>query len=207
MATVSSHSLPNMEKLFKPFGTVESYATVFFSYLEQMELFYNYMSTIDELCYVVDPMIIDTKCNHRLIKIGRIDSKQMIWALFFIYFFSEADDRVYIKVTVDPLVPTSITAVFFGPTKATEYYRNLYRERIYDWNTNDDIHRNLLRIFGEQFCHRIIMNQYSLLSHDKFYNFFNFFWQIRCRFHWKVKIISTRIAAFAIRIGYVTKSQ
>lgn len=75
MATVSSHSLPNIEKLFKPFGTVESYATIFFSLLEQMELFYNYMSTIDELCYVVDPMIIDTKCNHRLIKIGRIDCK------------------------------------------------------------------------------------------------------------------------------------
>lgn len=76
MATVSSHSLPNIEKLFKPFGTVESYGPIFFSYLEQMELFYNYMSTIDELCYVVDPMIIDTKCNYRLIKLGTmIESK------------------------------------------------------------------------------------------------------------------------------------
>lgn len=77
IATVSSHSLPNIEKLFKPFGTVESYATMFFSYLEQMELFYGHMSTIDELCYVVDPVKIDTKCNYRLIKIGRIIGEQM----------------------------------------------------------------------------------------------------------------------------------
>lgn len=72
MATVLSHSLPNIEKLFKPFGTVESYATMFFSYLEQMELFYGYMSIIDELCCVVDPIKVDTKCNQRLIKIGII---------------------------------------------------------------------------------------------------------------------------------------
>lgn len=45
-------------------------------------------------------------------------------------------------------MPSSISATFFGPTKTTEYYRDLYRERIHDWNTNDDIHRNLLRVFG-----------------------------------------------------------
>lgn len=71
MATVSAHSLPNIPKLFKPFGTIETYATMFFSYLEQMELFYSYMSSIDELCYVIDPTKNDTKCNHRLIKIGK----------------------------------------------------------------------------------------------------------------------------------------
>lgn len=75
IATVSSHSLPNIEKLFKPLGTVESFATIFFSYLEQMELFYSHLSTIDELCYVVDPIKIDTKCNFRLIKIGRFDEQ------------------------------------------------------------------------------------------------------------------------------------
>lgn len=70
-ATVSAHSLPNIDKLFKPIGTVESYTTMFFNYLEQMELFYSYMSAIDELCYVLDPTKPNTKCNHRLIKIGK----------------------------------------------------------------------------------------------------------------------------------------
>lgn len=49
---------------------------------------------------------------------------------------------------VDPLVPSSITTNFYGPTKSIEQFRNLYRDGINEWNIKDDIYRNLLRIFG-----------------------------------------------------------
>lgn len=53
------------------------------------------------------------------------------------------------KIKVDPLEPTSITASFYGPSKQVERYREIYSKRIDDWNANDDIYRNLLKIFGK----------------------------------------------------------
>lgn len=52
------------------------------------------------------------------------------------------------KITVDPFAPSSVTTTFYGPTKQAERYRSMYQERIDDWNTNDDIYRNFLKIFG-----------------------------------------------------------
>lgn len=82
-ASVLSHSLPSIDKLFKPFGTIESFVTTFFSILEHLEQFYVEMNTIDELCYVVDPMEITTKCNYRIIKLGVLKHY-----FIFIFFFN-----------------------------------------------------------------------------------------------------------------------
>lgn len=59
-------------------------------------------------------------------------------------------DRVYMKIKVDPLNPASLTTTFYGPTKQVEQYRRIYYEKLDDWNMNEDIYRNLLRIFGRK---------------------------------------------------------
>lgn len=68
--TVLAHSLPESEKFFKPINTIEMHSATFFNLLEQMENFYAQMNTIDELTYVVDPEVVTTKHNHRVIKLG-----------------------------------------------------------------------------------------------------------------------------------------
>lgn len=69
--TVDSHSLPDVSgKLFNFAGNIESYAAKFFEYSNQMEEFYRHMNAIDELCFVVDPVDVNTKCNSRIIKLG-----------------------------------------------------------------------------------------------------------------------------------------
>lgn len=61
---------------------------------------------------------------------------------------SFVDNRMYMKIQVDPLEPSAVTTTFYGPTKSAERYRQIYREKMDDWSLNDDIYRNLLRIFG-----------------------------------------------------------
>lgn len=70
--TVLAHSLPENDKYFKPINTIEMHSATFFSLLEQMEPFYAQINTIDELTCVVDPEIISTKHNHRVIKLGKV---------------------------------------------------------------------------------------------------------------------------------------
>lgn len=68
------HSLPDINgKLFNFCGNLESYAAKFFEYLDQMEEFYCHMNAMDELCFVVDPVEVSTKCNMRVIKLGKFD--------------------------------------------------------------------------------------------------------------------------------------
>lgn len=70
--SVLDHSLPDLNgKLFNFIGNLESYASKFFEYLDQMDEFYGNMNTIDELCFVVDPVNVTTKCNYRVIKLGK----------------------------------------------------------------------------------------------------------------------------------------
>lgn len=61
---------------------------------------------------------------------------------------SFVENRVFMKIQVDPLEPSAVTTTFYGPTKSVEQYRQIYREKMDDWSFNDDIYRNLLRIFG-----------------------------------------------------------
>lgn len=125
--SVLTYSLPDNDKYFKPFGTIQTYSATFFELLKQTEEFYANMNTIDELTCVVDPEEITTKHNHRVIKL---------------------EDRVYMKIKVNPLEPSSVTTKFYGPTKKVERYRQIYHEKLDEWNVNDDIYRNFLRIFG-----------------------------------------------------------
>lgn len=53
------------------------------------------------------------------------------------------------KIKVDPLEPTSVTATFYGPSKQVETFRDMYLKGIDEWNPSDDIYRNLLKIFGK----------------------------------------------------------
>lgn len=127
--SVLSHSLPDNDKYFKAFGTIETLSATFFELLKNTEEFYAQMNTIDELTYVVDPEEITTKHNYRIIKM---------------------EDRVYMKIKVDPLEPSLVITTFYGPTKKVEQYREIYHKKLDDWNVNDDIYRNLLRIFGKK---------------------------------------------------------
>lgn len=126
--SVLEHSLPDNDKYFKSFGSIETHTAIFYDLLKQTEEFYAQMNTIDELTYVVDPDEITTKHNHRVIKL---------------------EDRVYMKIRVNPLEPSAVTTTFYGPTKKVERYRQVYHEKLDEWNANEDIYRNLLRIFGK----------------------------------------------------------
>lgn len=53
------------------------------------------------------------------------------------------------KIKVDPLDASSVTTSFYGPTKKVEEYRKIYHEKLDEWNENEDIYRNLLRVFGK----------------------------------------------------------
>lgn len=53
------------------------------------------------------------------------------------------------KIVVDPLMPSSVSVSFYGPTTAIERYRDMYKAGLDGWNVDDDIYRNLLRIFGK----------------------------------------------------------
>lgn len=76
--------------------------------------------------------------------------------------FSCTDDRVYMKIIVDPLLPSSVSTTFYGPTSSVEIYRDKYRDGISDWNSDEDIYRNFLKIFGKD--SRIISIYYILYS-------------------------------------------
>lgn len=123
-----------------------------------MEQFYIQMNSIDELTYVVEPVDISTKHNYRVIKLGNLFVLRAFLELEFnrdICFTTE--NRVYMKIKIDPMEPKSITAAFYGPSKSIERYRKMYLDRIDDWNANDDIYRNLLKIFGNFFVLIIII--------------------------------------------------
>lgn len=148
--SVEDHSLPDNEKYFMVSGAIETYSGIFFRLLDEMEKFYDQMDTIDELTYVVDPVKISTKHNYRMIKLGKTENAKDL----FIHktsnlFVVSAENRVYMKIKVDPLEPTSVTPTFYGPSKQVERYRQLYLRGVDDWNPSDDIYRNLLKIFGE----------------------------------------------------------
>lgn len=56
--------------IFGACGTIAAYVNTFQLYLEQLDLFYDYMNTIDAMCFVVEPTVITTKSKNRTFKIG-----------------------------------------------------------------------------------------------------------------------------------------
>lgn len=79
--SVLEHSLPESEKYFKPVGRIEMFSATFFHLLDQMERFYAQISIIDELTCVVDPEVITTKHNHRVIRLGKFTHCKFILCL------------------------------------------------------------------------------------------------------------------------------
>ncbi|XP_058448405.1 E3 ubiquitin-protein ligase FANCL [Malaya genurostris] len=124
---VTDHSLPNFgasNQLFKGHSSIEMHTISFVHLLDQLDEFYANLHKIDELCYVVDPSVIDTRTTWRIIK------------------FSQ---KVFLKLIFHPLQPSSIVVNFFGPSKEVEYLRELYDDKIEDWDPESDVYTNLLR--------------------------------------------------------------
>lgn len=69
---VVEHSLPEIRsEMFKSYGSPESHLFEFKKYLEQFEEFYCNINTIDELCFVVDPVVYSTKSYTRTFKYSK----------------------------------------------------------------------------------------------------------------------------------------
>lgn len=69
---VLDHSLPELKsEMFKSYGSPESHLFEFKKYLEQFEEFYCNINTIDELCFVVDPIVYSTKSYTRTFKYSK----------------------------------------------------------------------------------------------------------------------------------------
>lgn len=49
---------------------------------------------------------------------------------------------------MDPLLPSSLTVTFIGPTLQVEHYRNKYEQEISNWDDDLDVHKNLLKMCG-----------------------------------------------------------
>lgn len=129
-ATVQRHSLPDKDSfgnnLFSISGGLENVVGQFRRLLEQFSDFYSHLHTIDELCTVVEPVLVSTKHNWRMIRIT---------------------ERVLGKIVIDPFSASAITMNFIGPTLEVEKYRKIYNENIHRWDIDLDVYRNLLRIF------------------------------------------------------------
>uniref|UniRef100_A0A8D8I2P1 E3 ubiquitin-protein ligase FANCL n=1 Tax=Culex pipiens TaxID=7175 RepID=A0A8D8I2P1_CULPI len=127
--SVISHSLPDLGssvELFMYPAAPEAHTTQFVRVLEQLEEFYSNLNTLDQLCYVVDPTEVDTRLTWRIIK------------------FSQ---KVFLKITLHPLQPSSIEVAFIGPTDEIELLREQYNGKLEDWDPDSDVYTNMLRIF------------------------------------------------------------
>ncbi|XP_059611563.1 E3 ubiquitin-protein ligase FANCL [Phlebotomus argentipes] len=124
---VTEHSLPpQLEKMFWKIGSIESHLANFNALLEQLNEFYDNMHTIDELCFIVGPANITTKTTSRIIKFN---------------------EKIFLKISIDPLIPSQVALVFIGPIAEVEPLREIYNEKIADWDVEMDVHKNLLRMY------------------------------------------------------------
>ncbi|XP_058811608.1 E3 ubiquitin-protein ligase FANCL isoform X2 [Topomyia yanbarensis] len=124
---VTEHTLPDLGpsiELFKWNASIEMHTTSFVQLLDQLDEFYANLHKIDELCHVVDPLEIDNRTTWRIVK------------------FSQ---KIFLKLTLHPLQPSSIVVTFIGPSKEIEYLRELYDEKIENWDPESDVYTNLLR--------------------------------------------------------------
>ncbi|XP_055599751.1 uncharacterized protein LOC129748960 [Uranotaenia lowii] len=126
---VISHSLPELGTLgevFKRHASLSVHCASFVQILEQLEEFYSNLHTLDELCFVVSPSRIDTRTNWRIIKYNK---------------------KVFLKITIHPLQPSSVIVAFIGPTHEIEDLRKKYDSKLEDWDQSTNVYTNLLRIF------------------------------------------------------------
>lgn len=129
---IISHTIPDCifnnknNDFFRHTSTIENFLTQFLQILEMLEEFYDNLNTIDELCNVVEPANITLKDNWRIFKLN---------------------EKIFMKITIDPLTPTSVDVNLIGPTNEVEKYREMYNEKVKNWDIDLNIHQNLLRIF------------------------------------------------------------
>ncbi|XP_058121419.1 uncharacterized protein LOC131263267 [Anopheles coustani] len=125
---VINYTLPELAvtEIFKRQTTIHRHVQVFMDMLDQLEEFYNNLNTIDELCYVVLPMRIDTKTTYRVFKYNQ---------------------KVFLKISLHPLQPEAVDLVFIGPTKQVADLREIYNEKQDEWDPECNVYTNLLRIF------------------------------------------------------------
>uniref|UniRef100_A0A182JMK0 RING-type domain-containing protein n=1 Tax=Anopheles atroparvus TaxID=41427 RepID=A0A182JMK0_ANOAO len=125
---VTKHTLPELavSEVFKRQTTLQRHVQVFVNMLDQLEEFYNNLNTIDELCYVVLPVQIDTKTTYRVFKYNQ---------------------KVFFKISLHPLQPSAVDIVFIGPTRQVAELRGKYDEKQDEWDPECNVYTNLLRIF------------------------------------------------------------
>ncbi|XP_035785615.1 E3 ubiquitin-protein ligase FANCL-like [Anopheles albimanus] len=124
------HSLPEpaVMESFQRQTTLGRQWQTFCDTLDQLEELYDNLNTIDELCYVVHPSHIDTKTTWRVFKYDR---------------------KVFLKIALHPLQPTAVDISFIGPTRMVAGLREQYSEKQDEWDTECNVHTNLLRIFDK----------------------------------------------------------
>ncbi|XP_016961118.1 uncharacterized protein LOC108031871 [Drosophila biarmipes] len=126
------HSLPECvslgEILTKSAGTLEQVLVLFRKLLEELRPFYDNFMDIDELCHVLQPSPITTKHNSRVFPLK---------------------DRVYLKLIIaDPFACiASMSLKIIGPTEEVAHLRHVLSEGLGNWDSELDIHKNLLRMF------------------------------------------------------------
>lgn len=57
------------------------------------------------------------------------------------------DEKVFLKITMDPYVPSNVQLKFIGPSEEVSGLRQTYLQRIGDWDTEVGAYKNLLRMF------------------------------------------------------------
>ncbi|XP_052859643.1 E3 ubiquitin-protein ligase FANCL [Anopheles cruzii] len=125
---IVQHTLPDLviTEAFTRQATLERQMQIFVDVLDQLKEFYNNLSMIDELCYVVYPIHIDTRTSWRIFKY---------------------DQKVFLKIVLHPLQPSSIDITFIGPTRLVSKLREKYNEKQEEWDTESRVYTNLVRIF------------------------------------------------------------
>lgn len=126
------HSLPDCV-LLKDMLAGNSHSLIdilnlYLKLLDELRPFYESFLDIDELCDVLQPSPITTKHNYRVFPLK---------------------DRVYLKVTIaDPFASYGSMAVqIIGPTEEVAQLRHVLSEGLSSWDTELDMHKNLLRVF------------------------------------------------------------
>lgn len=126
------HSLPDCVQLKDMLAgnslSLIDILNLYLKLLDELRPFYESFLDIDELCDVLQPSPITTKHNYRVFPLK---------------------DRVYLKVTIaDPFASYGSMAVqIIGPTEEVAQLRHVLSEGLCSWDTELDMHKNLLRIF------------------------------------------------------------
>ncbi|BFF92759.1 E3 ubiquitin-protein ligase FANCL [Drosophila madeirensis] len=126
------HSLPDCvplgDMLAKSARTLSDALNLFRKLLEDLRPFYDNFMDIDVLCHVLQPSPITTKDNARVFPLK---------------------ERVYLKVTIgDPFASIASMALkIIGPTEEVARLRQVLSDGLGNWDSELDMHKNLLRIF------------------------------------------------------------